>query len=46
MLVEVLEELLGLQRDGGGGELLLYFEEERVDRVDEPFPFCRDNSRH
>ena len=46
MLAEELEELLGLQRDGGGGELLLYLEEERVDRVDEPFPFCRDNSRH
>ena len=46
MLVEVLEELLGLQRDGGGEELLLDFVEERVDRVDEPFPFCRDNSRH
>ena len=46
MLVEVLEELLGLLRGGGEGELRLYFEEERVDQVDEPFLFCKDNSRH
>ena len=46
MLAEVLEELLGLQRDGGEGELRLYFVEERVDRVNGPFPFCRDSSRH
>ena len=46
MLVEVLEELPGLQRDGGGGELRINFAEERVDRVDEPFPFCRDNFQH
>jgi len=46
MLVEVLEELLRLQRNVGEGELGLYFVEEKVDRVDEPFPFCRDNSQH
>lgn len=46
MLIEGLEELLGLQRDGGGEGLRLDFVEERVDRVDGPFPFCRDNSRH
>jgi hypothetical protein len=45
MLIEGLEELLGLQRDGGEGKLRLYFVEERVDRVDEPFPFCRDSSQ-